>query len=178
MGPDRSANVEAPADDIVYCARHPQVETTLRCGRCDTPICPRCLVQTPVGARCRDCAGIRRIPTYNLTPLMMARALGAAVVSGVTIGAAWGYLLSGLGGFGFFSFIVGIGIGWAVAESISVATNRRMGPPLAACAVLAVVLCYFTRNLVLDDVLILRNDIGGYIAIGVAAFYAVSRLNR
>jgi hypothetical protein len=154
------------------------VETTLRCGRCNTPICPRCLVQTPVGARCRDCAGIRRIPTYNISPLIMARALGAALVSGGVIGAAWGYLLGGLGGFGFFSFFIGLGIGWAIAESIGLATNRRMGPPLAACAVLAAVVCYFARNLVLEDVLILRNDIGGYIAIGIAAFYAASRLNR
>ena len=39
-----------------YCARHPSVETMLRCGRCDTPICPRCMVHSGVGIRCPDCA--------------------------------------------------------------------------------------------------------------------------
>lgn len=41
---------------VTYCARHPQVETMLRCGRCDTPICPRCMVHSGVGIRCPDCA--------------------------------------------------------------------------------------------------------------------------
>ena len=44
-----------PREIDFKCARHPSVETTLRCGRCETPICPRCLVHTPVGARCPDC---------------------------------------------------------------------------------------------------------------------------
>ena len=28
---------------VVACATHPNVQTALRCGRCDTPICPKCL---------------------------------------------------------------------------------------------------------------------------------------
>lgn len=40
----------------LYCARHPQTETGLRCGRCDTPICPRCMVHASIGIRCPDCA--------------------------------------------------------------------------------------------------------------------------
>ncbi len=39
------------------CYRHPQVETGLRCNRCNRPICPRCARQTPVGYRCPDCIG-------------------------------------------------------------------------------------------------------------------------
>ena len=53
----------APSEpEALHCAAHPQVETYLRCGRCETPICPRCLIQTPVGSRCRDCAQIRKLP--------------------------------------------------------------------------------------------------------------------
>lgn len=164
-------------EEAVYCARHPQVETTLRCGRCDTPICPRCLVQSPVGARCRDCAGISRIPTYNLSPAYLARGLAAAVLSGIGIGAVWGYITGGTG-FGFFGFIIGMLMGWAFSEAISQATNRRMGPPLAAMGVLAAVIAYFTRNMVLGVDLLPQGDIGGYIAAGVAAFFAWSRLSR
>ena len=40
----------------MYCARHPKVETLLRCGRCDTPICPKCMVHAGVGIRCPECA--------------------------------------------------------------------------------------------------------------------------
>jgi len=38
-----------------YCANHPGVETTLRCSRCEKPICPRCAVLTPTGYRCKEC---------------------------------------------------------------------------------------------------------------------------
>ncbi len=43
------------AVEILYCYRHPQVETTLRCNRCNKPICPKCAQRTPVGFRCPDC---------------------------------------------------------------------------------------------------------------------------
>ena len=61
------------------CATHPEVETNLTCGKCGTPICPRCLVQTPVGARCRKCAGLRRLPTYEIAPQQYLKAVGVAL---------------------------------------------------------------------------------------------------
>ena len=39
----------------LYCYRHPDRETWVRCGRCDQPICSRCAMQGPVGFRCREC---------------------------------------------------------------------------------------------------------------------------
>jgi len=41
------------------CTRHTNVETALTCGRCEKPVCPRCMVHTDVGIRCRDCAPAR-----------------------------------------------------------------------------------------------------------------------
>lgn len=38
------------------CLNHPQETTLLRCGRCDRPFCYRCLVDSPVGKKCRSCA--------------------------------------------------------------------------------------------------------------------------
>jgi hypothetical protein len=38
------------------CANHPNEQTFVRCGRCDKPICVRCMVDTPVGKKCRPCA--------------------------------------------------------------------------------------------------------------------------
>jgi hypothetical protein len=37
------------------CAYHPNTETDLTCGRCNAPICPRCLIHTEVGIRCPKC---------------------------------------------------------------------------------------------------------------------------
>ena len=41
------------------CAKHTDVETSLACGRCETPVCVRCLTHTDVGIRCRKCAPSR-----------------------------------------------------------------------------------------------------------------------
>ena len=39
----------------IYCANHPSVETTLRCNKCEKPICAKCAVLTPTGYRCKEC---------------------------------------------------------------------------------------------------------------------------
>src|SRR5919206_3470939 len=85
-----------------FCASHPRVETYLRCGRCDRPICPQCLVQTPVGARCRDCARIRRLPTYDVPPRFLLR--GAA--AGLAAATAGAVVLRFLPSFGLFGFLM------------------------------------------------------------------------
>ncbi len=41
--------------ETLYCANHPNTETSLRCNRCNKPICPKCAVLTPIGYRCREC---------------------------------------------------------------------------------------------------------------------------
>lgn len=37
------------------CYRHPNIETRLRCSRCDKPMCIHCAQETSVGYRCPDC---------------------------------------------------------------------------------------------------------------------------
>lgn len=41
--------------DTLYCYVHPNRPTTLRCNRCERPICAQCAVRTPTGYRCREC---------------------------------------------------------------------------------------------------------------------------
>ena len=78
---------------LTYCPRDPGVETNLRCGKCGELICPRCLVQTPVGARCADCAAERKNPVFDPSASEMGRAWVAAVVAGVVI-AVVGWILA------------------------------------------------------------------------------------
>ena len=37
------------------CYVHPNRETSLRCNRCERPICAQCAVRTPTGYRCNEC---------------------------------------------------------------------------------------------------------------------------
>ena len=166
----------ASDSDVTYCARHPNVETYLRCGRCNTPICPRCLVQTPVGARCRDCANVSRLPTVDVPMAYFLRGFAAAVVSGFGAGIFWGYISGGRGFIGFFLIFLAMGLGWLISEAISLATNRKRGVSLQVCAVAGVIIAFLVRNIVLYGFLLPRDDIFVYIAAGLAAFFAWSRL--
>jgi hypothetical protein len=172
VGVDRSAELEELSEDAAFCARHPKVETYLRCGRCDTPICPRCLVQTPVGARCRTCANVSTLPTFDVSPVYFARAQAAALVSGIVVGAIWAYLLPAFFGF-FMILIIGFGVGWAVSESVSLATNRKRGLGLQISAVMGVGLAFLVKEFLGPGNFITDLDL---IAAGVAAFFAASRL--
>ena len=74
------------------CATHPEVETNLKCGKCGKLICPKCLVQTPVGARCSDCAKLRKLPVYRVSTQYYLRAIGTGLGMAVVCGAAWGLI--------------------------------------------------------------------------------------
>ena len=43
------------ADLPLYCSNHPSTETSLRCNRCEKPICAKCATLTPTGYRCQEC---------------------------------------------------------------------------------------------------------------------------
>jgi len=163
----------------MQCATHPNVETELACSRCGKAICARCLVHTPVGARCRECANVRRIPTYNVSSGILARGIGAALLGGAVLGIAW-WIFNPLSAF-FFGVIFGLGVGYGVGEAVSFATNRRAGPPLQMMAVAGVAIAYLVRVgllFALSDWMFrdLRMDLGGLIAVVLAAFIAAGRL--
>jgi hypothetical protein len=69
----------------MQCARHPKVETALSCGRCETPVCPKCLVHAEVGIRCLKCSPRRRLITQRNFGIggggLVAGVIGLAVVA-------------------------------------------------------------------------------------------------
>ena len=156
------------------CARHPKVETGLACGRCETPICPRCLVMTDVGARCPTCAPSRKLPQFEVGPVYLLRGAAAALASGAALGGLWRLILGE--GLGFFSLIVAILLGYAVAEAVSWATNRKSGPALQVVASAGIVVAYATRNLLLGWAPIPTNDLYGYVVVVLGIVVAANRL--
>jgi len=166
----------------MQCATHPSVETELACGKCGKPICPRCLVHTPVGARCRQCANVRRLPTYNISAQIMARAGVAAGLGGAVLGGLWAVLFPFGLGF-YFGLFLGLGLGYALGELVSVAANRKAGLPLQVLAAGGVIVAYLVRdavlastlrNVALDD--LLRHDSLGYVVVILAIVVAVNRV--
>lgn len=179
MTADTTSSAPSPAPTM--CARHPDVETGLACGRCETPICPRCLVYTPAGTRCPVCANIGRPKMYTLGALDYAKAIVTALVVGVAIGFASALVFSPSPRVGLFSigFAVagGYAVGMAVAEALNLTTSRKRGREMQVFAAAAVVLVLLTR-LVVSGVPIdyLVRDISGLMLVAVAVSVASNRL--
>ena len=161
------------------CAAHPAIETNLRCGKCGKPICPKCLVQTPVGARCPDCARLYKLPTYRVPGIYYLRAAGTALGMAIVCGILWGilktYLLSYF--FGFFSLILAAGVGYAIGEVVSRSVNRKRGRGLATVAGIAVFTSYLVNIFSFGGIpfgpLRIIFDLVG---IGLGIYVAVNRL--
>jgi len=162
------------------CAAHPDVETSLRCGKCGRPICPKCMVQTPVGARCRECARLNKPPTYRVSGPYYLRAGGTALGLAVVTGLVWGIIETFLPHY-IFSLIAAMGIGWVIGEVVSLAVNRKRSGWLAAIGGTAVVICYGVSYLV-DYFRVGYISFGLYqivftlVTLSIGIYFAVNRL--
>ena len=112
-----------------YCYWHPDAETGLSCSQCAKPICPQCMVQAPVGIRCRDCGKAVRTPTFDVQPSYYARALAVAAAIGIGGGLLWVAVAIMFGG--ILSAVAALGVGYAAGELISRSVNRKRGTALA-----------------------------------------------
>lgn len=115
------------------CARHPNVETELRCATCGTPICPDCQVTTPVGMKCPEC-GLAPVPEiYRVSPGALGRAIAAGAVSSMVVGFL-ALFLPGAAGLLLLFLFATPSVGRMIADVAGWAAGGRRGPVLAAAA--------------------------------------------
>ncbi len=154
------------------CATHPGVETALRCSKCGKPICPKCMVETPVGARCPQCARLYRLPTFQVNTRYLLRAVGVGLGTAIIYGLIWGVVGSFLNFF-LLNLLLAAGAGYATSEVISRSTNRKRGIKLATIAALAVVISYLVSTFISFSVTRLVFDL---LSLALGIYVAVSRL--
>ena len=164
------------------CATHPDVETNLRCGKCGKPICPKCMEQTPVGARCPDCAKLYKLPTYRVSTKHYLIAVGVGVSMAIACGAIWG-LIESLVHFLYLGLLLAPGVGYAIGEVVSLSVNRKRGTGLAVVAGMALVISYLISNVRFFQGMILFSFsfsafflIINLLALALGIFVAVTRL--
>ena len=147
------------------CANHPQVETSLRCNRCEKPICVKCAILTPTGYRCKECVrGQQKVfdTAHNFDyPIAFVIAAALTFLGSLIIP----YL-------GFLALFLGPLIGGVAAEAVRTAVGRRRSNTLfVSAAVGAAVGC---------GVLVFRSliyfNIWGMLWAGVYAFTATSTI--
>jgi hypothetical protein len=130
------------------------------------------MIETPVGARCPDCARLYKLPTFKVTARYILIASGAGLGTAIVSGLIWG-VLGRLLGFFFLNLLLAAGAGYAIGEIISLSVNRKRGPKLATVAAFAVILSYLVGILTPWGFGFHLFDL---LAVALGIFVAVSRL--
>jgi len=135
------------------------------------------LVHTPVGGRCLKCAGLKRLPTYEIGLWQYLKAfwvgLGVCIILGVVWHLLWGFVF-------LLNFLLAAGVGYAVSEALSLLVNRKRGSTLAAIGGLCVVVSYIVASAGLTaGALNFFVDFRVYdlLVLAVGLFVAVTRLH-
>lgn len=111
----------ADPDVALFCYRHPDRETRLRCRTCDRPICAKCAIQTPVGFRCPEDGRVKNDPFTTFRPHQLVLALGIALLGG----AVSGWIANSIG---FFSIIIAFFAGGIIVEAEDRIVGLKRGP--------------------------------------------------
>jgi hypothetical protein len=159
----------------MYCAKHPNIETNLTCGKCGKPICPKCMVQTPVGIRCHECARLKTLPTYQVTFLYYLRAIGAGIGIAVVLGFIW-WAVNSVLPFLLLRLIIAAGVGYSIGEIIGLSVNRKRGIGLAVISGASATLCYAIANLVFSLPIGVMAIVINILMLAIAIFMAVIRI--
>ena len=95
----------------------------MRCATCGVLICPKCLVPTPVGSKCKACASQQSSPLFK--PSVPQAVAGVAV--GLVAGAFAGWAAE-FGGFFILFFAVAYGgfVGGLIMRAAGRKRGRRM----------------------------------------------------
>lgn len=125
--------------ETLYCYKHPDRETSLRCNNCNRPICASCAVRTPTGYRCKEC--VRERTKLFDTSEWYDYILGfivASVLSGIASFLVT--LIGNIGFIGWFLIVVGAPVaGTAIAEGVRLFTRRHRSRSLFITVAVGVV---------------------------------------
>ena len=125
-----------------------------------------------MGAKCQDCAGLSKLPTYHVSTKYYLRAVGTGLVIAIICGLVWSVVM-GFVPFFYLNLLLAPGAGYVIGEVVSLSVNRKRGTGLAAVAGIAMVISYLTSILSPWG---LSFGLLGLLALALGIFVAVSRL--
>ncbi len=101
-------------------------DSRLTCSECDAPICSNCLVQCPVGFRCKTCVGANSKPPQSPVAIVV-KAFGASFLVGLIAG--WLIPLMAIPYIScFICFFMGIYAGRWLAQHLSRSLGAKTAP--------------------------------------------------
>lgn len=125
----------------VKCVNHANIETNIRCANCDRPICPKCMVYTPVGIKCPTCAKqIGRAASNWPKPIYLLRASGYGLITALAVGLVLGQTIA-VARFG--ALLLALVAAVIIGEAVSYGAGRQRGLVFQVVGALSALLAYF-----------------------------------
>ena len=123
--------------ETLYCYIHPNRATTLRCNRCERPICAECAIRTPTGYRCPECVKQQQkkfdtAEWYDYIVAFIVAAIGSAIASGLIL------VVSGFF-FGLLVLFIAPGAGGVIGNLVLRFIKNRRSRPLFLTAAIGMV---------------------------------------
>lgn len=123
--------------ETLYCYIHPNRPTTLRCNRCDRPICAQDAILTPTGYRCPECIRSQQkvfdtAVWYDYLTAFITSAVGSGLTSLLVL------LVSNIF-FGLLVLLLAPGAGALIGNVVLRVTGHRRSRPLFLTAVAGMV---------------------------------------
>ncbi len=113
------------------CSFHPGTDAVLRCAECGRWICPKDMVDTPVGYKCPICSAQPNSAVRFVKPKQWAYAAASALAAGVLGGVLLGMIMRSIG---LYFFLIPFVFGVAVGEATRRGSGGHRGSALAALA--------------------------------------------
>ena len=135
------------------------------------------MVQTPVGARCAQCAKLKKLPTFQLSRADLAKSILAGLGAALVCGIIW-YLISQFVFHGLLlNILLAAAAGYGTGQMVSLSANRKRGLPLKVIAAISVLIAYVIANhIAIPFHFILYFNLMNLIAIAIGVYMAVFRL--
>ncbi|MEX0791449.1 MAG: hypothetical protein WD178_11810 [Actinomycetota bacterium] len=155
----------ATEDVELICARHPRSTTLIRCCNCNTPICVKCMHETPVGMKCPDCARVEFRKSGG-------RRQYAAGVAGLLAAAILGYGAFSM--WGRVTFLIALALGAVsglVVQKVGI-RRRGLGGTAALAAICGLAMAALALGAALPYLATPMFLIPGGVAAAAAAFVA------
>lgn len=119
------------------CYKHKSQTTSLSCASCETGVCIKCVIHTPTGIKCKNCANLKRIPTFVVSPVFFLRGFISISITLILfiIGLYFFllYIQSGL----FIVLLSIIFLGFLIGQILSFSVNRKRGNSLKLLSIIS-----------------------------------------
>ena len=133
------------------------------------------MVRAPVGIRCRECANLKRLPTYEVPVIQYI----IAIIVGLGTAIAAGFLRALMvkaSSFILFTLLVSAAVGYGIGELISLVTNCKRGIGLQLIGCFSVVACFAVFYLVVQYLFISLFSLYMLAGLAIAIAVVIARL--